>query len=108
MHYENRFRFVFSVLRAHSKSISESIKGRFFGDFSRRWGFLGKIAMSAPRSVEHEASRWIARLNSDDVSPSDSARFEAWRKKHPLHARAYADLFATWRSLVAVGPANEN
>ena len=38
--------------------------------------------------VERQASEWIARLNADDVSADDRARFEVWRSAHPLHARA--------------------
>jgi transmembrane sensor len=54
--------------------------------------------------IEREASEWIARLNADDVSAGDRARFEAWRRAHPLHARAYDGLSATWREFTAAGP----
>jgi len=54
--------------------------------------------------VERETSEWIARLNADDVSSDDRARFEAWRNAHPLHARAYDEMSATWRAFVAAGP----
>jgi transmembrane sensor len=54
--------------------------------------------------VEREASEWIARLNADDVSVHDRARFEAWRAGHPLRARIYQDLWATWRQFTAAGP----
>jgi transmembrane sensor len=57
-----------------------------------------------PDRVEQEASEWIARLNADDVSPSDRERFEAWRDAHVLHARIYDELSCTWRAFVAAGP----
>ena len=50
-------------------------------------------------SAESQASEWIARLNSDDVSAEDRARFEVWRQRHPRHARAYAELSATWHEI---------
>ena len=53
---------------------------------------------------ERQASEWIARLNADDVSSDDLIRFEAWRKAHPLHARTYEELAATWRRVTAAGP----
>ena len=54
--------------------------------------------------VERQASEWIARLNADDVSADDRARFEVWRSAHPLHARAYDELAATWCAFTAAGP----
>jgi transmembrane sensor len=54
--------------------------------------------------VAREASEWIARLNADDVSADDRARFEAWRSAHPLHARAHEALSATWQEFVSAGP----
>lgn len=56
------------------------------------------------RKAEREASEWIARLNADDVSTDDRARFEAWRAAHPLHARAYEELSDTWRHFTDAGP----
>src|SRR5262245_38507972 len=53
--------------------------------------------------AEREASEWIARLNADDVSTEDRARFEAWRGAHPRHARAFEELSATWRQFTDVG-----
>lgn len=46
--------------------------------------------------IEREASEWIARLNADDVSADDEARFEAWCRAHPWHARVYDELVETW------------
>lgn len=54
--------------------------------------------------VERAASEWIARLNADDVSSDDRARFEAWRAAHPLHARVYEELSATWEQFRSAGP----
>jgi transmembrane sensor len=53
--------------------------------------------------AERQASEWIARLQGDDVSADDRARFAQWRGAHPRNARAYDDLMATWRQLAAVG-----
>lgn len=57
--------------------------------------------------AEREASEWIARLNADDISPDDRVRFEAWRKLHPRHARAYDELSATWRELTAASSSQD-
>ena len=54
--------------------------------------------------IEREASEWIARLNADDASADDRARFEAWRGRHPLNARAYEELSATLQRFVSAGP----
>lgn len=53
--------------------------------------------------VQREASEWIARLNADDASADDYARFEAWRSAHPSHARAHVALSATWQELASAG-----
>lgn len=57
-----------------------------------------------PERLEVEAAAWIARLNADDVSDKDRARFEAWRTEHPTHARAFEEMSATWDKCVAAGP----
>jgi transmembrane sensor len=54
--------------------------------------------------VEREASEWIARLHADDTSSEDRARFDAWRKAHPSHVRAYEEMSATWRQFMEAGP----
>src|SRR5262245_56751743 len=54
--------------------------------------------------VRTEASAWIARLNADDVTAEDRARFHAWRNAHPLHGRVFDSLFRTWRIFAAAGP----
>jgi transmembrane sensor len=66
---------------------------------------MAKVHRIPDRSeAEREASDWIARLNADDVSVEDRARFEIWRRAHPQHERAYESLSATWRELVESGP----
>jgi transmembrane sensor len=57
-----------------------------------------------PEQIEREASEWIARLNADDLSADDRARFEAWRSRHPLNARTYEELSATLQRFVSAGP----
>jgi transmembrane sensor len=56
------------------------------------------------RNVEQEASEWIARLEADDVTPEDRARFEAWRCAHPQNSQAFEDVSASWRRFVKAGP----
>lgn len=46
--------------------------------------------------TERQASAWIARLNADDVSSDDLARFEVWRNAHPDRARVFDELHSTW------------
>jgi transmembrane sensor len=56
------------------------------------------------RQVLHEASAWIARLNAEDVTAEDRARFEAWRSAHPLHGRTFDELAGTWNRFAAARP----
>lgn len=53
--------------------------------------------------ARQQASEWIARLQADDASAEDRARFAAWRQAHPCNARAYEELMATWRQLASAG-----
>lgn len=53
--------------------------------------------------IEREAGDWIARLNADDVSDDDRARFASWRAAHPSHARVYEAMTAAWRAFSAAG-----
>lgn len=59
-----------------------------------------------PRSqdIERQASLWFARLNADDASSEDRARFAAWLEEHPSHGRAYESLSETWQELEKSGP----
>lgn len=54
--------------------------------------------------IDRKASEWIARLNADDVSAEDRARFDAWCTAHPRHAQAYEELSRTWSELARTGP----
>ena len=56
------------------------------------------------RKVEQEASEWIARLDADDVTAEDRARFEAWRSAHPRNARAFEELSRTWQRFLRAAP----
>jgi transmembrane sensor len=54
--------------------------------------------------TEREASDWFARMNADDVTADDRARFDAWLRAHACHVKAYEELVATWSELVRSGP----
>ena len=56
------------------------------------------------RSVEQEASEWIARLEAEDVTPEDRVRFAAWLRANPQNSQAFEDVSATWRRFVKAGP----
>lgn len=56
------------------------------------------------RQVLSEASSWMARLQADDVTSEDIARFEAWRSAHPLHRRTFDELRGTWNRFAAKRP----
>ena len=60
--------------------------------------------MPSAEVAEREASEWLARLQADDVTAEDLARFAAWRDAHSLNAKAYEELSATWQELVRAGP----
>jgi len=57
-----------------------------------------------PADIEREASEWIARLEADDASDDDRARFEAWKRAHPLHARVHNELRSMLQEFTAAGP----
>lgn len=66
---------------------------------------MGNIhTLPNPKEVEREASDWFARINADDVTADDHARFAAWLGRHPSHEKAYAELTATWNALVESRP----
>jgi transmembrane sensor len=66
---------------------------------------MGEIhRMPSAEDAEREASEWLARLQADDVTAEDRARFAAWRDAHSLNAKAYEELGATWQELVQAGP----
>ncbi len=66
---------------------------------------MGKIhRLPSAEDAEREASEWLARLQADDATAEDRARFNAWRDAHPRHAKAYEELSATWKELLSTGP----
>ena len=66
---------------------------------------MGEIhRLPSAEEAEREASEWLARLQADDATADDHARFAAWREAHPLNAKTYDELSATWRELVSAGP----
>lgn len=52
--------------------------------------------------AEEEASRWLVRLESPDVSLDDHRRFRAWLDAAPEHRNAYEALSRTWDRLDAL------
>jgi transmembrane sensor len=66
---------------------------------------MGEIhRLPNPEDTEREASDWFARMNADDVTADDHARFEAWLRTHSCNVKAYGELVATWNELVKSGP----
>ena len=66
---------------------------------------MGEIhRLPNPEDTEREASDWFARMNADDVTADDHARFEAWLRAHSCNVKAYGELVATWNELVKSGP----
>jgi transmembrane sensor len=56
------------------------------------------------RNVKQEASEWIARLNADEVTAEDRARFDSWKRADPLNSQVFEALSQTWRRFVDAGP----
>jgi transmembrane sensor len=52
--------------------------------------------------VLREASEWIARLQGDEATSADRARFEVWRGAHAMHGQAFDQLAGTLDRFVAV------
>src|ERR1700691_2906826 len=66
---------------------------------------MGKVhRLLSSDDAERDASTWFARMNADDVTPDDRARFEAWLGANAVNAKAYSELSATWQELVKSGP----
>ena len=66
---------------------------------------MGKVhRLPSSDDAEREASTWFARMNADDVTRDDRARFEAWLGANAVNAKAFSELSATWRELVKSGP----
>jgi transmembrane sensor len=60
-------------------------------------------------ALRREAAQWFARMDGPDADRHRLA-FERWRKADPAHAKAYADMLATWRDagLIALTPTGRN
>ena len=56
------------------------------------------------RQVLQKASEWMARLQAEDATAEDRARFEAWRDAHPLHRRTFDELASTWSRFATKRP----
>lgn len=66
---------------------------------------MGEIhRLPDPARTEQEAADWFARMNADDVTADDRARFEAWLHANPVHEKAYDELCGTWTELRKAGP----
>ena len=66
---------------------------------------MGEIfRLPNPDDTEREASDWFARMNADDVTADDRARFDAWLRAHSCNVKAYGELVATWNELARSGP----
>jgi transmembrane sensor len=57
--------------------------------------------MSRP-AVEEAASRWIARLEADDVSQEDRLRFQAWLDEDAANLETFEAMRFTWHRLDAL------
>ena len=54
---------------------------------------MGKVhRLPSTDNAERDASTWFARMNADDVTPDDRARFEAWLGANAVNAKAYSEL----------------
>ncbi|HEY0799567.1 MAG TPA: FecR domain-containing protein, partial [Steroidobacteraceae bacterium] len=54
--------------------------------------------MSA-NEAEAAAAEWLARIDTENLTPAELAEFERWRSTDPRHTAAYARLAATWQAL---------
>ena len=53
-------------------------------------------------AVIEEASQWLVRLSSPEVSLEERRRFVAWLKRSPVHLHEYLRLERTWAELADV------
>src|SRR6266702_181824 len=66
---------------------------------------MGEIhRLPNPEDTEREAGDWFARMNADDVTADDHARFETWLRARSCNAKSYAELCATWKEFRKSGP----
>ncbi|HEY0682140.1 MAG TPA: FecR domain-containing protein [Steroidobacter sp.] len=56
----------------------------------------------AAEAVIDEASQWVVRLSSPDVSMEERRAFVAWLKRSPVHLGEYLRLECTWAELADV------
>jgi transmembrane sensor len=54
-----------------------------------------------PPCVSEQASVWFARLQADEVTAEEQARFKSWYRASREHARAYDRMRALWEMLEA-------
>jgi len=54
-----------------------------------------------PPCVSEQASAWFARLQADDVTAEEQARFKSWYRASREHARAYDRMRVLWEMLEA-------
>ena len=52
-----------------------------------------------PRSVQSQASAWLAKLDSDQPSVQDLQDFKQWVNQHPAHISAFKQVTAAWDEL---------
>src|SRR6187402_1941315 len=91
------------------KSTLRAVCGRYTStwtaDTTSRGRAMGEVhRLPNAAEAQREASEWVVRLNADDVTDDDRARFEAWIDAHSCNAKAYADLSLTWNKLLEAGP----
>lgn len=60
------------------------------------------VSLPSTEDIEEEAATWFARLRTGNLSAEEVAGFEAWRMRSDRHARAYAELEASWSELGAL------
>lgn len=60
--------------------------------------FLAPDDRSQERTLVREATEWFTRQAARDYSPEERARFDAWRRQSPAHARAFERVQALWAS----------
>jgi transmembrane sensor len=64
---------------------------------------MAKVSHIMPRpAVEEAASRWIARLEADDVSQEDRLRFQAWLDEDAANRETFEAMRFTWHRLDAL------
>jgi transmembrane sensor len=70
----------------------------------RRISMTDVRRLPLPDTVEREASQWIIRIEAGEATEADRAQFAQWHSAHPMHARVYDELRATWQEIAATAP----